>query len=245
MLHEPTMQKLNAMKLFGMAQAFEEQLQQPQFTELNFEDRLTLLVERQWIDKEDRALRTRLTFSGLKQTACIEDIDYRSARGFKRAQIEQLARCEWVRYHQNCIISGPTGVGKSFIGCALAQKACREGYRSLYFYEPKLLRQLQIAQADGSMVKLLKKIARVDLLLIDDWGISKVHDTQHRQLLEILEDRQGSGSTLVTTQFPVTKWHELISDPTVADAIVDRLVHSAHRIELEGESMRRKKQGDK
>jgi DNA replication protein DnaC len=172
------MQKLNAMKLFGMAQAFEEQLQQPQFTELSFEDRLTLLVERQWIDKEDRALRTRLTFSGLKQTACIEDIDYRSARGFKRAQIEQLARCEWVRYHQNCIISGPTGVGKSFIGCALAQKACREGYRSLYFYEPRLLRQLQIAQADGSMVKLLKKIARVDLLLIDDWGISKVHDTQ-------------------------------------------------------------------
>jgi len=235
------MHKLYAMKLNGMAGAYEEQLQQSQMGELSFEDRFTLLVERQWIWKENWALTRRLKYAGLKLDACIEDIDYRHPRGLKRSTIEQLAACEWVKYHRNCIITGPTGAGKTFIGCALAHQACREGYRAQYFYTPKLFRQMAIAHVDGRITNLLKKISRVDVLVIDDWGLATLERHQYRDFLEILDDRHGSGSTLITSQFPTSAWHDIIGDPTVADAILDRLVHNAHKIELKGESMRKKK----
>ena len=241
MLHEPTMHKLYAMKLNGMAGAYEEQLQQSQMGELSFEDRFTLLVERQWIWKENRAMTRRLKYAGLKLDACIEDIDYRHPRGLKRSTIEQLAACEWVKYHRNCIITGPTGAGKTFIGCALAHQACREGHRALYFYVPKLFRELTMAHVDGRITKLLKKIEKATVLVIDDWGLATLKHHQYRDFLEILDDRHGSGSTLITSQFPTSSWHDLIGDPTVADAILDRLVHNAHKIELKGESMRKKK----
>jgi DNA replication protein DnaC len=241
MLTEQTMEKLYAMKLNGLAEAWEEQRQQPHSTDLSFDDRLAMLVERQWIWKENRALATRLQYAGLKQTACLEDIDFRHPRGLKRAAIDQLASCDWIRHHRHCLITGPTGVGKSYLGCALAHKACREGFRALYYYVPKLFRQLNLAQADGSLTRLLKKLARVDLLLIDDWGLTPLKPDQYRLFLEILDDRQGTGATLITSQYPVNTWHELVGDATVGDAILDRLVHSAHLLELKGESLRKKK----
>ena len=153
-----------------------------------------------------------------------------------------MLRCHtYALYRQNCIVTGPTGVGKTYVACALAQKACREGYRALYFYAPKLFRALELAQADGSLSKLLKKIAKAQLLIVDDWGLAKINERQYRDFLEVLDDRQGAGSTLITSQFPVSAWHEAIPDPTVADAILDRLIHNAHRIELQGESMRKRR----
>jgi DNA replication protein DnaC len=240
MLNEQTMSKLYAMKLNGMAEAYEEQRSQSSIAELCFEERLAMLVERQWIWRENRSLATRLAYAKLKEPACIEDLDFRSDRGLKRALINQLATCEWLQYHHNCIVTGPTGVGKTFVACALAQKGCRQGYRALYFYATKLFRALELAQADGSLSKLLKKIAKAHLLVVDDWGLAKIKEHQYREFLEILDDRQGSGSTLITSQFPISAWHEAMPDPTVADAILDRLIHNAHRIELKGESMRKK-----
>ncbi len=244
MLHEPTMHKLYAMKLNGIAQAYEEQLQQSQVAELSFEERFALLVERQWTWKENRALSNRLKYAGLKLEACLEDLNYRHPRGLTRSSIDHLATCQWVQYHQNCIITGPTGAGKTFIGCALAHHACREGYRAIYFYVPKLFRELAIAQVDGRITKLLKKIAKAAVLVIDDWGLATLKPHQYRDFLEILDDRHGTGSTIITSQFPTSSWHDLIGDPTVADAILDRLVHNAHNIELDGGSMRRIKAGN-
>lgn len=240
MLSEPTLEKLYALKLNGMAQAWDEQRQQPHSADLSFDDRLGLLVERQWIWKENRALATRLQYAGLKQSACLEDIDLRHPRGLKRAVVDQLASCDWIRHRRHCLITGPTGVGKSYLACALAHKACREGFRALYAYVPKLFRELALAQADGSLTRLLKKLARVDLLVIDDWGLTPLKPDQYRLFLEILDDRQGTGAVLITSQYPVNTWHELIGDPTVGDAILDRLVHSAYKLELKGDSLRKK-----
>jgi DNA replication protein DnaC len=239
MLPTQTLDKLHALRLEGMAQALEEQRRQPDITRLDFETRLGLLTERQWLWKENRALAARLKGAQLKIAASLEDIDYRHPRGLKRAQIEQLRATPWVREHRNCLITGPTGSGKTFLACALAQHACREGHRTLYYYAPKLFRALQTAQADGSLMPLLKKLARVALLVIDDLGIASVTGKQYRDLLEILDDRQGQGATLITSQFPVSQWHAIIADATVADAILDRLVHNAYRLELKGESLRR------
>lgn len=239
MLTEPTLDKLYAMKLNGMADAWLQQRQQVHSADLDFDERFALLVERQWLWKENRALITRLHTAGLKHTACLEDIDYRHPRGLQRAVIQQLATNEWIRQHRHCLLTGPTGVGKSYLACALAHHACREGFRALYFYLPKLVRQLLTAQADGSLTRLLKKIARVDLLVVDDWLLAPLPPDHYRLFLEILEDRLGSGPTLITSQYPVHTWHERMNDPTVADAILDRLVNNAHRIELNGDSMRR------
>jgi len=241
MLIEQTMEKLYAMKLNGMADAWNEQRENPQSGDLSLDDLLALLVDRQWIWKENRALNTRLKYAKLRQAACLEDVDFRHPRGLKRATINQLASCDWIHHHQNCLITGPTGVGKSYLACALAQKACREGYRTLYYYVPKLFRELDTSQADGSLIKLLKKLARVDLLVIDDWGLTPLKADQYRLFLEILDDRQGAGATLITSQYPVKTWHELIGDPTVGDAILDRLAHNAHNVELKGESLRKKR----
>ena len=239
MLPTQTLDKLHALRLEGMAQALEEQRRQPDITQLDFETRLGLLTERQWLWKENRALAARLKGAQLKMAASLEDINYRHPRGLKRAQIEQLRATPWVPEHRNCLITGPTGSGKTFLACALAQHACREGHRTLYYYAPKLFRALQTAQADGSLMPLLKKLARVALLVIDDLGIASVTGKQYRDLLEILDDRQGQGATLITSQFPVSQWHAIIADATVADAILDRLVHNAYRFELKGESLRK------
>jgi DNA replication protein DnaC len=240
MLTEPTKTKLYAMKLHGMAEAYDEQRTQTRVTELGFEERFGMLVDRQWLWKENRALTTRLQYAKLRQSACVEDLDFTEARGLKRALLEQLGTCEWVRQHQNLIITGPTGCGKTFVACALAHKACREGFRALYFYAPKLFRALSTADADGSLAQLLKKIAKAQVLVLDDWGLAKIDERQYREFLEILDDRHGQGSTVITSQFPLSAWHEAIPDPTVADALLDRLIHNAHRIELKGESLRKR-----
>jgi len=244
MLNEQTKEKMYAMKLNGMAEAYDEQRTQSQISELSFDERLGMLIERQWLWRESRALNTRLNYAKLKEPACIEDLDFRNSRGLKRSQIDQLSSCDWVRYHQSVIVTGPTGTGKTYLACALAQKACREGFRALYFYAPKLFRELKMAVVDGSMPRLLKKLLKVDVLIVDDWGLAKIDERQYRQFLEILDDRQGTSSTLITSQFPVKLWHETIDDPTVADAILDRVIHNSHRIEIKGESMRKRNRGN-
>ena len=239
MLSHQTIDKLTALRLEGMAQALEEQRRQADIGQLDFEERLALLVERQWLWRENRALAARLHRAQLKVAACLEDIDYRHPRGLKRAQIEQLRASQWVSQHRNCLITGPTGCGKTYLACALAHQACRDGHRVCYYYAPKLFREVQNAQADGSLLHLLKKLARAALLVIDDFGVAAVTGKQYRDLLEILDDRQGLGATLITSQFPVDQWHGVINDATVADAILDRLVHNAYRLDLKGESIRK------
>jgi len=238
MLNHQTMDKLLALRLEGMAQALEEQRRQADISQLDFEERFGLLVERQWLWRENRALDARLHHAQLKVAASLEDIDYRHPRGLKRAQIDQLRASQWVANHHNCLITGPTGCGKTYLACALAHQACRDGHRVGYYYAPKLFRELQNAQADGSLMKLLKKLSRAALIVIDDFGVAAVAGKQYRDLLEILDDRHGLGSTLITSQFPVEEWHGVINDATVADAILDRLIHNAYRLKLEGESMR-------
>lgn len=239
MLYEPTITKMLALKLNGMVEALEEQRKTADMAAWSFEDRLAMLIERQWLWKENRALSTRLKYAKLRQPACMENIDYRYHRGLQRSVIDQLVVSDWIQYAQSCIITGPTGVGKTYLACALAQKACRDGYCTMYFYAPKLFRELIAGQADGSLPTLLKKLAKTRLLVIDDWGLEKASAAQYRDFLEVLDDRHGVASTLITSQFPPTRWHELIGDATVADAILDRLIHGSHRIELNGESMRK------
>lgn len=239
MLHNPTTDKLRALRLEGMAQALDEQRRQADITQMDFEERLALLVERQWLWKENRTLATRLHKAQFKTSASLEDIDYRHPRGLKRGQIDQLRASQWVERHHNCLVTGPTGCGKTYLACALGHQACRDGHRVLYYYAPKLFRELQNAQADGSLMRLHKKLSRCALLVVDDFGVAAVAGKQYRDLLEILDDRQGAGATLITSQFPVSQWHEVINDATVADAILDRLVHNAYRLELKGESLRK------
>ena len=241
MLYTQTIAKLQALRLEGMVQALEEQRRQNDIAGLDFEDRLAMLVERQWLWRENRGLAVRLKNAQFKITASLEDLDYRSSRGLKRAQIEQLRASQWVKEHRNCLITRPTGSGKTYLACAVGAQACREGYRTLYFYAPKFFRTLESARSDGSLLAWLKKLARAPLLVLDDLGIASVPGKLYREFLEVLDDRQGQGATLITSQFPVNQWHEIIADATVADAILDRLVHNAYRLELKGESLRKGK----
>ena len=241
MLVTQTLEKLRALRLEGMAQALEEQRHQNDLVSWGFEDRLALLVERQWLWQENRGLAIRSKNAQLKISASLEDLDYRSSRGLKRGQIDQLRACPWVQEHRNCLITGPTGSGKTYLACALGAQACRQGYRTRYFYAPKFFRALETARADGSLLPLLKQLARTALIIVDDLGIASVSGKLYREFLEMLDDRQGLGATLITSQFPVSQWHEIIADATVADAILDRLVHNAYRIDLQGESMRKGK----
>ena len=241
MLYTQTLDKLQALRLEGMAQALEEQRHQNDIVSLGFEDRLALLVERQWLWKENRGLAIRLKNAQLKISASLEDLDYRSSRGLKRAQIEQLRASQWVKECRNCLITGPTGSGKTYLACALGAQACREGYRTRYFYAPKFFRALETARADGSHSKLLYHLGRVDLLAVDDFGMAPMTDTERRDFLEICDTRYQVRSMLLTSQLPVANWHARIGDPTLADSILDRLVHNAHRLELKGESLRRKR----
>jgi DNA replication protein DnaC len=242
MLIEPMMEKLYAMKLNGMAAAVEEQRKDPEIADLGFEDRLGIIVERQYLYKEDRALKSRLRYAGLNDSGpCIENINYRGKRNLSRSQLEPLVATQWISHGQNAMITGPTGVGKSYIAKAVARQACQNGFRTMVFYSPKLFRSLKTAEFDGSLPKLLAKLSKANLLLIDDFGLEKAAPADYRLFLEILQDRIGETSTLITSQYAVSVWHDLIKDATIADAILDRLVHSAYRIDIKGESMRNPK----
>jgi DNA replication protein DnaC len=239
MLTHPTEQRLVALGLAGMAKALEEQRRQPDVAALSFEERLGLLVDREAIDRENKRLVSRLKFAGLRQNAVVEDIDMKAARGLDKALFAKLVVGDWIAQKQNLIVIGKTGLGKSWIACALAHKACRDDRSVLYHRVPRLFDALALARGDGRHARLLKNIARVELLILDDWGLANLTPDQGRDLLEILDDRHGRGSTIVTSQVDVKHWHEMIANPTVADAILDRLVHNAHRITLTGESMRK------
>jgi DNA replication protein DnaC len=241
MLNHPTLDKLQDLRFTGMVKALTEQMALPDIDELSFEERLGLLVDREVTEREDRRLTTRLRQAKLKQNACIEDIDFKQSRGLDKSLILDLAQCQWIKKHLNLLITGPTGVGKTWVACALAQKACREGFTSLYLRLPRLLQELPIAKGDGTYTRLMNRLAKVDVLILDDWGLSKLIAEQRRDLLEILEDRHDNRSTIVTSQLPLDQWHHIIGDPTLADAILDRLVHNAYKINLKGESMRKNK----
>ena len=240
MLNEQTTEKLYALKLLGMAEAFKEQLQQPAIDDLSFADRFGLLVDRQWTFKEDCRMKRLLKNAKLKINACIEDIDYRTPRGIDKSVLLSLSACRWIRNHQNLIICGPTGIGKTFLACALGNKACREGYSAFYIRAPKFFYLLALARADGSYGSTLARLTKTNLLVLDDWGLAPLTDPERRDLLEVIEDRHGIGSTLIASQLPIENWHDHIGDPTIADAILDRLVHNAHRLNLKGGTMRKK-----
>ena len=243
MLNHPTLEKLAALKLGGMLKALEEQMNMSEAAALSFEERLGLLVDREWTERENRRLAGRLAKARLRQTAALEDIDWRAPRGLDKSVVLALGSCQWIAQHQNCLITGPTGVGKSWLACALGHKACREGYSVLYLRLTRLWRELAVARGDGRYLKLLAGLARMELIILDDLGTEALGEAERHDLLEILEDRYERRSTLVTSQLPVGHWHETIGDPTLADAILDRLVHNAHKLALKGESMRKKLKG--
>lgn len=239
MLMQQTMEYLYAMKLNGMAEGLKDQMSQPLTAELSFEERFALLVDRQWTHKEDRKMKRLLENAKLKINACIEDIDFKTPRGLDRSVILRLADCGWIKNGQNVIITGPTGGGKTYLACALANKACRTGLPSFYVRLPRLFQELGIAKADGSYAKVMKRLLRTKLLVLDDFGLAPLGQAERHDLLEIIEDRHGLASTIITTQLPIANWHDTIKDPTIADAILDRLIHNAHKITLKGESMRK------
>ena len=239
MLTEQTISKLYAMKLNGMAESLTEQLQHPHAHDLSFEERFALLVDQQWTWTENRRMKRLLHNARLKINACIEDIDFRTPRGLDKSVILHLANGNWISNTHNIIITGPTGVGKTYLACALANRACRMGFQSYYIRLPQLFQQLTIARADGSYPTLMKKLLKANVLVIDDLGLAPMNAPERRDLLEVIEDRHGIASTIVAAQLPIEHWHENIRDPTIADAILDRLVHNAHKIHLKGESMRK------
>lgn len=241
MLQHPTYEKLRAMKLVGMANALDEQVKSNACQDMTFEERLGLLVDREMTERTNRQIAIRLKLSKLRQSSCVEDIDYRQARSLDRSLLVELTGCAWISRHDNCLITGPTGVGKTYLACALANKACREGFKVTYERTSRLLESVAVARAEGKFARRLSAIAKYDLLILDDWGIAPLTLEQSRDLLEIFEDRYDRRSTLVTSQLPVQDWHKLLPDPTLADAVLDRLVHNAHRIDLNGELMRKTK----
>jgi DNA replication protein DnaC len=241
MLIHPTLERLRDLRLTGMLNALQEQMQSQEIETLSFEERLGLMVDREVTERDSRRLQTRLRQAKLRESAAIEDLDWRHPRGLDKGMVLSLASCQWIREHRNLLITGPTGVGKTYLGCAMAHKACREDYSVRYVRLPRLFRDLASARVDGSYGKLLAQCAKTDLIVLDDWGITPLSGEHRRDLLEMLEDRYGLRSTLVTSQLPVEQWHEYLDDPTVADAILDRLVHNAYTIKLKGESMRKKR----
>ena len=240
MLNQPTLERLRTLKLTGMAEAFKEQLERP-LSDLDFESRLVLLIDREWYLRENRRLNRRLTQAKLQQTACVEDIDFKHPRGLDKAVIQELARGQWLQQHLNLLITGPTGCGKTYLACALLHKACLLGFTARYYRLPRLWHELKVAKANGSYASWLTQLAKIDLVLLDDWGLITPDEEQRRDLLEILDDRYQRKSTIITSQLPTTHWHEHLNDATLADAILDRLLHNAIKLELKGESLRKSK----
>lgn len=241
MLNEQTFEKLYALQLTGMAEALKDQMGRADLDGLAFEERFSMLVDAQHLFRENKRMKRLLENAKLKLAASMEDIDYRSPRGLDKSVMLSLASCDWVRKHRNVIVVGPTGSGKTYLSCALAHRACREGMTAFYLRTPKLYYTLAMARADGSYARVLAKLARTSVLILDDLALSALADSERRDLLEVIEDRHGSASTVITSQLPVEHWHEVIGDPTIADALLDRLVHNAHKINLKGESMRKRK----
>lgn len=239
MMIQQTLDSLYTMKLNGMADGFKDQMNQPNIHDLSFEERFSLLVDRQVSYQEERKMKHLLLNARLKINACIEDIDYKTPRGIDKSVILRLASCDWIKSAQNVIITGPTGAGKTYLACALANRACRMGLSSTYIRLPRLFQELAIAKADGSYPKIMRKLSRARVLVLDDFGLAPLAHAERRDLLEVIEDRHGLFSTVVATQLPINAWHDNIKDPTIADAILDRLIHNAHKITLKGESMRK------
>ena len=240
MLHQPTLETLEAMRLHGMAQAWRELAKSEQASELSFEERMALLVDRQFAWRQNEAFEARLRRAKLRASACVEDIDYRAARGLDKTLLRSLvAGSAWVEKHENIFVCGPTGVGKSFLACALAQKACRDGYSACYTRAAALFRDLALARADGSLRNMLLRLSKIDVLVVDDWAMTPLSEVEARDFWEICEDRCQTRSLVLTSQMPVAKWHSQIGDSTVAEGILDRIIHRAHRIELKGDSMRK------
>ena len=241
MLNEHTLDQLRGLRLDGMVCALADQATTAAAAEMAFEERLAMLVQREIDWRDGKRLARLLKAAKLKvASACIEDIDWRASRGLDRSLVTALAGCDWLRHGHNVLITGATGVGKTWLACALAQQAARAGFTVLYVRAPRLLEELRVAHGDGSFARRLAQLARIDLLAIDDFAIAPVTAAERNDLLELLDDRVGTRATLITSQLPVAAWHEWLNDPTLADAILDRIVHAAHKITLKGESMRKK-----
>lgn len=239
MLAHPTLDKLHQLKFLGMATALNEQLDATDIDALSFDERFALLVDRELTYRDNQRMSSRLRRAKLRHNACLEDIDYRHARALDKSLMLSFATCRWLKERLNILITGPTGIGKTWLACALAHQACREGFSVLYLRLPRLLQDIAIARGDGRYPKLLAALAKTDLLVLDDWGLARFTADNQRDLLEILEDRYAARSTLVTSQIPIEKWHDILGDPTFADAILDRLVHNAYKLKLKGASMRK------
>lgn len=242
MLNQPTIEKLRSLKLTGMANALQEQLEKP-LPDLDFESRLGMLIDQEWLLRENRKLQRRLTQAKLQQSACIEDIDYEKPRGLAKAKLLELSRSQWLQQRLNLLITGPTGCGKTYIACALAHRACLDGFTSRYYRLPRLWEELKIAKANGTYTNWLTQLAKIDLLILDDWGLVTPDVERRQDLLEILDDRYQKKSTIVTSQVPTVHWHAHLNDAALADAILDRLLHNAIRLELKGDSMRKNQKG--
>ena len=241
MLNQQTVEKLKLMRLGGLVEAYEEQEQNTSMTSICFADRFAMLIDRQWTHQENVALQRRLKNAKLKHsTASMEGVDYRAERKLVPELFSQLSSCNYIRNGQHCLITGPTGTGKTWLSCALGNKACREAFKVNYFYAPKLFRDLLSAELDGTLSKLIRRLSRIDLIIIDDWGLNQLKINQCRSFLELIDER-SSKSFIISSQYPVEAWHEIIPDPTIADAIIDRLIYKTHKIELAGESMRKLK----
>jgi len=245
MLTQQTLEKMNALKLSGMAEAFQQQIGSAECARLSFDERLGLLVDSEWTAREQRKLKRRLRSAKMRYAASIEDVDFKHPRGLDRQQVLSLGNCGWIHSQHNLLITGPTGIGKSYLACAFVERACRRGYSAAYVRLPRLLQQLAVARGDGSYDRLLGRLARLELLAIDDWLLAPLRDAERRDIIEVIEDRSERASTLVTSQLPAKEWHAVIGDPNLADSICDRLLHNAHRLELKGPSIRRTKAAPK
>lgn len=239
MLIQQTLEKMNAMKLAAMAEAVEQQLGSGAHAKLSFEERLGLLIDCEWSAREQRKLTRRLRSAKPRyKSASLEDIDFKHPRGLNRQQVLSLSSCNWIQERHNLLITGPTGIGKSYLACAFVERACRRGFTARYVRMPPLLHEIAVGRGDGSYTRLLARLAKLDLLAIDDWLLAPLRDAERRDLIEVIEDRAEGASTLIAGQLPVKDWHGVIGDPNQADAICDRLLHNAHRIELKGPTIR-------